>query len=777
MTNRLCRVLPGRPEVAVLWLCISNLLHNFFKTVPFEAFEVSVYNVFDPLISPIWHNWLFYGFKKSPIAWRFFSCPLEHVCTAFYLLVWGCYLSLALFGVYMLKTYELPGDHRFKPAVELALQEPRPEGYGKDEKAFIVSLFLSFRLNQSWARTHPAASSPPSSPSLSPPPSLWEGGSLSPQPRLLSTHPRSLSLTSSTLPSDPLSDSDSDISIMSSAKPVLATVTHPKSDRCPILEAGTITPEILQQWRRACQKYLKNCKDRTADDLVSYVADEMREPILQKWYLARQSRIDGLKLEAYLAELGSLVLEKGWEGKMRRQVLGVKMKVGQTFADWAYDTQNINAILSQAASTFAVDDKQLKNILDAGLTEVLQQDLDTEPVLSSDLNAWIAEVKGRDDRLRFETARMQTLINANRESLHSKTKGKVSLADHLTTPKPSLASRLSSPPPVTVQKCPPLTDGEKTLLDLHDGCRRCRQFYIGHRTLNCDGVFPDAATYWTLTQADAVAQADARGKTLKVKREPAAAAHHKSKDILSVDYEESESDPDGYVLPPLTVPHLYVDVTLSGPSISEFPIPVRSLLDIGCHSIVISDKLVTKLGLRQYPLPVEEDNLSSLSDSPLSCQEYVKLKVSSGDGNWTSSVVRAKVNIGLCIPLILGMPFLASEHILIDPEQRTAVDKRTGFDLLNNPSYPPHQWKPEWVTPPPTPKKPKHKPLEQEPIPFSCSTELPVSVMLDVKNRIDELALQKLLQDEDARLKTKHADVFPIRLPDNTDDLPDNILH
>ncbi|KAJ7366422.1 hypothetical protein DFH08DRAFT_679185 [Mycena albidolilacea] len=501
----------------------------------------------------------------------------------------------------------------------------------------------------------------------------------------------------------------------------------------------------------------------------------MREPILQKWYLASQSHIDGLKLEAYLAELGSLVLEKGWEGKMRRQVLGAKMKVGQTFADWACDTQNINAILSQAASTFAVDDKQLKNILDAGL--VLQQDLDTEPVLSSDLNAWIAEVKGCDDHLRFKATRMQTLINANRESLHSKTKGKVGLADRLTTLKPSLASRLSSPPPVTVQKCPPLTDGEKTLLDLHNGCRRCRQFYIGHRTLNCDGVFPDAATYRTLTQADAVVQAAARGKTLKVKREPATAAHTKSKDILSMDYEESESDPDGYVLPPLTVPHLYVDVTLSGPSISEFPIPVCSLLDIGCPSIVISDKLATKLGLRRYPLPVEEDNLSLLSESPLSCQEYVKLKVSSGDGNWTSSVVRAKVNVGLCIPLILGMPFLASEHILIDPEQRTAVDKRTGFNLLNNPSYPPRQWKPEWVTPPPTPKKPKHKPLEQEPIPFSRSTELPVSVMLDVKNRIDELALQKLLQDEDARLKTKHADVFPVRLPDNTDDLPDNILH
>jgi hypothetical protein len=181
------------------------------------------------------------------------------------------------------------------------------------------------------------------------------------------------------------------------------------------------------------------------------------------------------------------------------------------------------------------------------------------------------------------------------------------------------------------------------------------------------------ATYRNLTQADAEAQAAAHGKTLRVKREPAAAVRA-SKNILDVDYEESDSDHDGYALPHLTVPHLYANVTLSGLSVSEFPVPVRSLLDIGCPSIVISGQLVKQLGLQRLPLPTEESNLSSLSDSPLSCREYVKLKVSSADGNWTSRVVRAKVNVGLCIPLILGMPFLSGEYIVIDSACQTAVD-------------------------------------------------------------------------------------------------------
>ncbi|KAJ7620208.1 hypothetical protein FB45DRAFT_1094239, partial [Roridomyces roridus] len=448
------------------------------------------------------------------------------------------------------------------------------------------------------AKNHPSVTTAPADPQTS------ETGSLS------DSSPESVHL--SNLASDSDSDSDSTMAPLAT-KPTFATITHPKSDRCPILEAGIITPEILYEWRRACQKYQKNCKERTADDLVSYVADEMREPILAKWYTASQTRIDGLKLDAYIAELGTLVLEKGWQGKMRRKVLGAKMALsGQTFADWAYDIQNTNAILSQAAATFALTDADLKNVLDAGLTETLQMDLDTEPVLSTELNAWIAEVKQRDDRLKFEALRMQQVIDS--QPTKSPAKVKLSLAERLALPpKPSLASRLTTPPPKDPKaKCPPLTNGEKALLDLHDGCRRCRKFYIGHRTLNCDGDFPDAATYRTLTQADAEAQAAARGKTLKTKREPTAVVHA-SKNILDTDYEESDSDRDGYVTPPLTVPHLYADITLSGPSISEFPISVRSLLDIGCPSIVISDKLVHQLGLRRFPLPTEEDNLSSLS--------------------------------------------------------------------------------------------------------------------------------------------------------------------
>ncbi|KAF9071428.1 hypothetical protein BDP27DRAFT_1419004 [Rhodocollybia butyracea] len=465
--------------------------------------------------------------------------------------------------------------------------------------------------------------------------------------------------------------------------PQLAVITHPKSDRCPILEAGTITPLILQQWRRACERYLKNNATCTKDDIVSFVADEMWEPILIQWYTASQTRIDKLTLKEYLSELAGLVLKKGWEGKMRQEVMGAKLGIDVSFAEWAYETQNLNAILLQATPAFA-------------------ESLDAQPVLATELNAWIAEVKSCDDRVAIETNQIRTAVTA----VHTcdAQKSKKSLGDRLTPHKTALVNCLSTSttaPKTEAIKCPTLTSGEKELLDIHNGCRRCRTFYIRHCTANCNGNFPDGATFQTLTQADAEACAKVAGVPLHVKRECVGAVQTHKATIIA-DYEESNTDG---CASPFTVSHLYADVLLTGPAISKFPISSTSLLDISCPSTVISAELSNKLGLQCFPLPKEEDNLSSLSEEPLRCTEYVKLRVSSKDGSWMLGTVHTKINNGLCIPLILGMPFLTSEHIVIDAQARTAVDKRVGYDLMNPVVHPPRPPPPVWVTPPPTPKK------------------------------------------------------------------------
>ncbi|KAK7038616.1 cryptococcal mannosyltransferase 1-domain-containing protein [Favolaschia claudopus] len=71
------------------------------------------------------------------------SAPYNRIKIAAYCLLCAAYLSAALFGVDMLRTYELPIDHRFKERVELANRAPKPEGYGNGEKIYIAAMFYN----------------------------------------------------------------------------------------------------------------------------------------------------------------------------------------------------------------------------------------------------------------------------------------------------------------------------------------------------------------------------------------------------------------------------------------------------------------------------------------------------------------------------------------------------------------------------------------------------------------------------------------------------------
>ena len=64
---------------------------------------------------------------------------------------------------------------------------------------------------------------------------------------------------------------------------------------------------------------------------------------------------------------------------------------------------------------------------------------------------------------------------------------------------------------------------------------------------------------------------------------------------------------------------------------------------------------------------------------------YVKLSLSSLDCTWTSSIVKAIVTPGLCLPVILGLPWLEKNFIVTDHAAQTCVDKWNSYDLLNPP--------------------------------------------------------------------------------------------
>ena len=561
-------------------------------------------------------------------------------------------------------------------------------------------------------------------------------------------------------------------------KQPLAEVQTAKMKDCPILTAGRITPLVLQSWALACKRYMKHA-DKKPTEIVSFVAEAMLEPRLVAWYQAGQARIDALTLEKYLEELSNLVLEKNWAHKIRDTIISSKQG-NRPFIDWKIEMENLNAILTTSSATHALTEDGLKIQLEANLNSELKINLLNEPVLASKLSAWTTEVKERDDRVRAENARTLRLIDASNAARAARRGEKKDLLSRLTDPprdprSHSKSTGTGASGEVTRRYLPKLQEREKRLLNEHEGCTRCRRFYTGHRAKDCqmtiNNTWPDAETYIPLTLEMALASKPQTGSSSS-SRLPAAAA-------TSSKIEACDDDTDSYVDHPLTVPHLVATLDAFGPNISDFPLPIPAMLDIGCPSVVISSALANELGLRRYPLPPKEDNLSSLSESPLSCKEYVKMELSSGNGSWKSKMFRAKVNTGLPVPLILGMPFLAAQHIVIDSEARTAKDKRTGYDLLN-PEIPKRVWAPERTVPPPTPPKSRQQPnptITSVSEPALAGYLLPAPIMAAVRERIETISFQEMLTKKDKEMKEKYGDRFPLRLPDTTTNVPDHIYH
>ena len=67
--------------------------------------------------------------------------------------------------------------------------------------------------------------------------------------------------------------------------------------------------------------------------------------------------------------------------------------------------------------------------------------------------------------------------------------------------------------------------------------------------------------------------------------------------------------------------------------------------------------------------------------------EFVNLQLYDASGHYILKTVCAVISPSLCVPILLGLPFLKHNNIVIDIEAKTAIDKKNDFDLLN-PSLP-----------------------------------------------------------------------------------------
>jgi Aspartyl protease len=146
---------------------------------------------------------------------------------------------------------------------------------------------------------------------------------------------------------------------------------------------------------------------------------------------------------------------------------------------------------------------------------------------------------------------------------------------------------------------------------------------------------------------------------------------------------ESDTELNNSTISLISVSHYIWHANVHG--ISEFPTPVNCLLDNGAHLVLIRPGTVADLGLRIQKLHKPQRATVAINSQrhTFLLADYVFLTLSSLNNAWTSWPVRALIAPDLCINILLGLPFIKHNKIVIDHDADTAIDKLTGFDLLN----------------------------------------------------------------------------------------------
>ena len=137
---------------------------------------------------------------------------------------------------------------------------------------------------------------------------------------------------------------------------------------------------------------------------------------------------------------------------------------------------------------------------------------------------------------------------------------------------------------------------------------------------------------------------------------------------------------------PMTVPHLFWCTSYS--PVGDLPITFNCLLDVGSHLVIICEDLVNKFKLhcKRLRTPIfTKTAMHNDQKNVIEFGEFVKLQLYNASGQYISKYVHAVISSSLCVPILLGLPFLKHNSIVSDVDMNTAIDKYNGFDLLNPP--------------------------------------------------------------------------------------------
>ena len=490
--------------------------------------------------------------------------------------------------------------------------------------------------------------------------------------------------------------------------PNAAFVEHPVTKHCPILTTGDVSPKALVDLVDAHNEYFI-AKDIDDADKVKKILGGFKDVHIRDWIASDRERLLTLQYSEFMEELRVNYLPADWEDNVRTEILGMKMEKNVKFWDWCQEVRALNIVLRGTESH--LNDTALRNQLEAALEPSLRlycSHLKLGKVTV--LKDWITAVKEADEKLKDDHKRSREIF---REEAERRAAKRPALSNHSRAGNTEArASSSGNTDSGQVKRCPKLEPDERRLLIQHNGCFKCRRFDQSHGANNCPHGFPDGRSYRKVT-----ATCDCMGNAPKKNAKPSTSGKGKAvAAVTNEDMEEVSEDDDeciaavmpsavlgngsfseSDVSPPLRSKHFVAKFNIFAGHL-DFPLTFSSLVDNGAHVVLIRPDVVDQLRLQRHPLKTPEIVSVAIEDGKkkkMKLYHYVKFAVTSVDNVWTSKVIHAIVAPGLCMPVILGLPFLIHNNIVTDHAQRSCIDKMTGYNILN----------PAPVKPPPPPRK------------------------------------------------------------------------
>ncbi|KAJ2911423.1 hypothetical protein MD484_g8992, partial [Candolleomyces efflorescens] len=290
----------------------------------------------------------------------------------------------------------------------------------------------------------------------------------------------------------------------------VAVLETSSSKAPPTLKAGDVTPDIARRFEYACRNYIADKGIKEEDQVRRIVNSCFHDNRIIHWIDGNRERLEALTFTAFMKEFRDEWLEHEWARKLDSKLRVMRQK-NRTFREWFNDFYS-QVLLLKGTSEEKSDD-EIRRLVYSLMDEHLRSRADLERIRGLEsLKQWTNALITEDRAIRTDIAHMKRRFNeghtvANNGRTSRSTSNQVANNGGTTDN--------------TRTRPPQLTPDEKTLLDDHDGCYRCREFYVGHRSSACTSGYPDGTNYVPLSIARARSDATKRnvkfGSKLRVK--------------------------------------------------------------------------------------------------------------------------------------------------------------------------------------------------------------------------------------------------------------------